>query len=117
MHFAPEYGVKMTLTGPDGTIAVFNDPTDTNYVGMLTNLSGLDSAEVRSSGEVIVGFDGGVQGPNYYGMRPVVLEGAVFGHASAAARNIKIERLLRAANAMRTDAVLSWIPSGETDTL
>lgn len=112
MTFAPEFSVKFTLTGPDGTIATFNDPTDANFVGQLTNITGLDGPEVRESGEVIVAFDGGVQGQNYYGRRPVTLEGICYGHTSAIARNDKISRLMTASNAMRGDAILSWTPSG-----
>lgn len=112
MTFAPEHGIKFTLTGPNGSIAVFNDSDDPNFVGMLTNITGLDSPEVRESGESLVAFDGGVQGPNYYGRRPIVLEGNCYGHSSAAARNAKLAKLMGACNAMRADAMLTWLPSG-----
>lgn len=111
IDYAPEFGTKFTLTGPDGTIATFNDTADPNDVGVLTNITGLDSAEVREAGDSLVEFDGGVQGPGYYGRRPVVLEGLVYGHGSAEARAAKLARLHKAANAMRGDSVLSWTPS------
>lgn len=112
LPFAPEYGVPYTLTGPDGSVAVFNDTTSPNYVGSLTNISGLDSPEVRESGEAIVAFDGGVQGPGYFGRRPVVIEGLCYNHGSASARNVKLNRLMTASRALRADAILSWTPSG-----
>lgn len=106
--FSPQTGAKYRLTGPDGTIAVFNDPTDANYVGMLTDVTGLDSANVRESGDDLVQSDGGWHGNFYYGRRPITLTGEVFGHASVDARTARLDRLIRASNAMRGDATLWW---------
>lgn len=110
--YSPEYGCKFELIGPDGTRATFNDLSDPDDVGVLTNISGLDSAEVRYSGEDMVEFDGAVQGPNWFGSRPVVLEGLVYGHATKEERAAKLDRLTRASMAMRSDATLRWTPSG-----
>ena len=81
LNFAPEVGVPYQLINlGTGEQCFFNLSGDDN-VGTLTNVQGLDSAEVRESGDTIAEFDGGVQGPNYYGRRPVVFEGLVYGHA------------------------------------
>lgn len=101
------FGVTYTLTHPDGTIAVFNSPSDPNFVGYLTDIAGLDSPEVRESGDVYTERDGGINGNNYYGRRPLVLEGLI-PQSAEALRQARIEKLQRASNAMRVDATLSW---------
>lgn len=106
--FAPEIGAKYTLTGPDGTVAVFNDPTDPNYVGVLSEVTGLDSAPVRESADDLVQTDGGWHGDFWYSRRPITLSGTVYGHSDAASRALRIDRMRTASNAMRGDAILSW---------
>lgn len=107
-----EYGAKFTLTGPDGTKVVFNDSTDPNYVGILSmESSGLDSADVREDAAEAIEADGGIHGNFFYGRRPVVLQGTIIA-SSAAQRNERAGKLLRATNAMRADAVLKWTPVG-----
>ena len=100
-------GVTYTLTHPDGTIAVFNSPTDPNFVGYLTDIAGLDSPEVRESGDVYVERDGGINGNNYYGRRPVVFEGLI-PQSSETLRQQRIEKIQRVTNAMRADVTLTW---------
>lgn len=122
IDYAPEFGTKFTLVGPlpvgGGSIGVeptasFNDLAASDDVGVLTGITGLDSPEVRDSGEDIVEFDGAVQGPNWYGARPIVLEGLVYGHVTTEQRAEKLARLMKASNAMREDARLVWTPSVE----
>lgn len=100
-----------TLTSPDGGVAVFNDVTDPNYVGVLSEVTGLDSADVRESAEDLTQADGGSHGYFYYGRRPITMTGTVYGHATVAARTAKLDRLHRASHAMRGDAVLKWKPA------
>lgn len=108
----PQFGVKHTLVGPDGSRAVFNDPFDADYVGWLTSTAGFDSPEVRESADDLVGDDGGVHGNFYYGRRPVILEGQIESRPSNAERNRRMTRLQRASNAMRKDATLRWAVEG-----
>lgn len=103
---------KYTLTGPDGTVATFNDSTDANFIGYLTETTGLDSPEVRENAENIAGADGGIHGSFYYGRRPITLAGSIINVTSSISRNAKITKLQQASNAMRADAVLSWTPEG-----
>lgn len=121
-----QYGVKYTLTGPDGTVAVFNDPTDPNYVGVLdpANCSGFDSPEVRENSDDLVQMDGGIHGDFFYGRRPVTLAGKIYNVATTTERNQKITLLQRATNAVRAvaggtgpaaangNARLTWTPDG-----
>lgn len=106
--FAPEFGAKYTITGPDGSVAVFNDPTDANYVGMLTEVTGLDSALIRESADDLVGTDGGWHGSFWYGRRPITMSGIVFGHSDANARAVRLDRMRRAYQALRADALMQW---------
>jgi hypothetical protein len=114
--FAPENDATYRLVnGPH--VAVFNDKLDPDYVGTLSEITGLDSAEVRESFEDLVQADGGVHGDFYYGRRPIVLTGKSYGHPTVALRNYRLDKLLRASNAMRSDATLSWRPSLRTENL
>ena len=112
--YGPTINDVYTLTGPDGSVAVFNDSASGNYVGALTEITGLDSADVRESSEDLTEADGGSHGNFFYGRRPIVLTGKVYGHTTITARNTKLDRMMRASNAMRGDATLSWIadPTG-----
>lgn len=108
----PQYGVKYVLTGPDGTRAVFNDSTDRDYVGALTEITGLDSPDVRENASDLVEQDGGIHGNFYYGRRPITVTGMIFNVVSTTERNVKMAKLQRASNAMRSDGKLSWTPDG-----
>jgi virginiamycin B lyase len=108
----PQLGTKYTLTGPDGSIATFNDPNDVNFVGSITEITGLDSPEVRENAENIVGMDGGIHGNFYHGRRPITISGTIYNVVSNEDRNFKVTKLLQASNAMREDAILEWTPDG-----
>lgn len=107
-----QYGIKYTLTGPDGTIATFNDKTDPNYVGMLSEVTGLDSPDIREAADDLVQFDGGIHGDFFYGRRPIVMTGIILNPLSTTDRNQRTELLGRASNALRGDALLKWQPDG-----
>lgn len=109
--YAAEIGGVYTLTNPNGAVAVFNDPTSPNYVGMLTEVTGLDSPEIRESADDLVQADGGSHGAFYFGRRPITMTGTVYGHNSIAERNERMDRARRASMAMRDDSTLSWKPS------
>lgn len=112
LQTGPQYGVPYVLTGPDGERAVFNNSADADYVGALTDITGLDSAEVRESADNLVNADGGIHGCFYYGRRPITMSGSIFNVSSTTERNTKMTKLQRASNAMRADATLSWTPDG-----
>jgi len=112
---AIQTGTTYVLTGPDGTRAVLNDPSDLDFVGYLDGdggIKGLESPEVRESADVLVEADGGVHGNFYYGRRPIVLTGWIDPDPDQATSNLRQERLFRASNAMRKDAVLTWTEDG-----
>lgn len=110
--------IPYVLTGPDGTRAVFNDPTDLDYIGRLDaedGVSGLDSPEVRESADVLVEADGGVHGSFYYGRRPIILKGWIDPDPTVETANRRMNRIKRAANAMRADAELRWTEDGQVE--
>jgi hypothetical protein len=109
--FATEFGAFYRLVGPDGSVATFNDPTDPSYVGALTEVTGLDSADIREAASDLTEADGGAHGAFYFGRRPITMTGRVFGHSSISERNIRMDRARRASAGMRGDSILSWKPS------
>lgn len=116
--FAPENGATYVLSNPaNGVKAVFNDLTDPSNVGMITDISGLDSPEVRESAEDLVQADGGTHGYFYFSRRPIVISANVFGHASVAARNLKVDLADRAAQLLRVDGTLSWKPCKRSENM
>lgn len=115
----PQLSSKFVLASADGFRAVFNDPTDPDYVGVVTEVTGLDSPDVRESADDLIQMDGGVHGNFYYGRRPVTISGMVLNPTSASDRNSRMTKLRAASNAMRSDATLTWQvdePTGGTNT-
>lgn len=108
----PQYGVKYTLVSNDGVRCVFNDAADADYVGWLSDLSGLDSPDLRENADDLVGDDGGVHGDFFYGRRPIVISGQIESRPDNVSRNIRMTKLQRASNATRNDATLRWMPEG-----
>lgn len=109
---APQSSAVYTMTGPDGGVAVFNDPTSPNYVGALEEITGFDSPEVRENADNLVQMDGGIHGDFFFGRRPITMSGKVINPADAADRNTRLNNLARATNAMHGDATLVWTPDG-----
>jgi hypothetical protein len=108
----PQFGVKYTLTGPDGTVVTFNDPSDANNIGVLSEITGFDSPEVIESADNLVQMDGGIHGDFFYGRRPITMSGKIIGFADTTARNMNMTKLMQATNAMRSNATLTWTPDG-----
>jgi phage-related protein len=108
----PQYSAPYTLVGPDGTRVVFNDQDDADYIGMVQELTGLDSPEVREAAENLIQMDGGIHGQFFFGRRPIVVTGLILNPISVDDRNRKMTKLMRASNAMRQDATLSWTLDG-----
>jgi hypothetical protein len=117
-----EQGAIYTLTGPTGVRAVFNDPTDRDFVGWLNAPpSGLDGANTRAGSEDIPEGDGAIPANGYLGARPWTLSGIVDVEprlpgeellVEAVYINQRIERIKDAARALRDDATLTWSAQG-----
>ena len=114
--FAPQIGCKYVLTNGVAR-AVLNDQTDPDYVGVVKEMTGLDSPEVRESAEDLVQADGGAHGLFWYGRRPITATIQVANVTGPADRDAKIDKLIRATNAMRSDAILWWQNNPTTSTL
>lgn len=104
-----------TLVSPNGYRAVFNNPSDVDYIGALTGdeaVTGLDSPEVRSAVFDRVEADGALFGNFYHGHRPVTLSAEVVA-ATVADRNQRENKLYKVLNdCMRFSGTLTWTPSG-----
>ena len=104
-----------TLTGPDGSVAVFNDTASPNFVMSLDGedaVSGLDSPEVRAALQDRVEADGAIAGNFYHGIRSPVFNGIMRG-TSPSQRNQRESILRKVVNScMRADGTLQWTPDG-----
>lgn len=111
-----EHGLKYTIVGPDGTRAVLNDTTDADFVGFLTprdsgGVTGLERANVRENADTLPDADGGVHGIFRRDRLSFTLQGIIppdTGTDSWVGRQAK---LLRATDALASDATLQWTPS------
>lgn len=104
----PQISAKYTLVGPTGARVVFNDDADRDMIGVMTEITGLDSPDVRESADDLVQADGGVHGSFYFGRRPVTMSGVLLNPVSADDRNRRMTALMEASNALRSDATLTW---------
>ena len=110
--FGIETGIAYEIIASDGFRASFNDDTDQDFIGYVEEITGLDGADVRDSSELIVEGDGGRHFSFYHGRRPITLSGPLNPNVFGIEANRNITRLLRATNAMRTDAKLRWTATG-----
>lgn len=109
-----ETGVTYELTNSDGYSAVFNDTTDSDYVGGLNGddaITGLDSPEIRESFADLVEADGAIHNTFYHGRRPITMQGQIQS-TSNTTRNERMTRLQRATNSLSADGTLAWTPTG-----
>lgn len=89
-----------------------NNPLSANQVGLVTDVTGLDSPGVRENAQINVAGDGGYHGPFFRDRRPWTISGVIvpqFPLSSRDAAQEKIEAVMGAA--MRGDGILVWYPS------
>lgn len=115
---AQQASAVYTLQNPAGDRAVFNDPTDPDYVGALVGeeaVSGLDSPEVRNAIYDMVEADGAILGPQYHGMRPITFQPVILAD-TITDRNERESQLRRVVNgSMKADGTVSWTPDGSIE--
>jgi len=115
-----QLSIPYALLGPDGTrIVLGNTPAakaDPDYIGWIdpdSGIAGLDSPDVIERAAAIIQGDGGIHYDFFHGRRPIVVNGVIdpllMDTAGIAALEQKIKR---ATNAMRADALLSWTNTG-----
>lgn len=116
----PQLGIPYTLTGPDGTVAVFNSPEDPNFVGYLDSENGitglLDTAEVRQGVYDKPEFHGAVETNSFFSQRIGTLQGFVIPDPNMTVYNSRESRLKRASRAVKGESpsVLTWTPDGSS---
>ena len=111
------------ITGPNGyRVVLGNGDTaraDPDWIGFLNpddGVTGLDSAEVRESADLLVEADGGVHGAFYRGRRPFTLNGWIDTNTDLDVMSERIDKLLAATDAMREDGTLTWQESHRPET-
>lgn len=120
---AYEIGTYYVLTGPNGSRVVVGNSdeakADPDWIGYLNpddGVTGLDSADIRESADLLVEADGGVHGAFYRGRRPVTLNGFIDPNVELSVMSERADRLLAAADALREDGTLVWKESHRPET-
>lgn len=91
---------------------VLNDPTDPNFVGYVTDITGLDDAGVRENAQVVVAGDGGYHGPFWQDRRPWTFSGIIMPTMPVISRDAAQEHIQKVlGTAMRQDGYLTWTPA------
>jgi hypothetical protein len=100
------------LENAEGRRAVYNDPSDPDYVGPVDDVTGLDSAEVREAATDAVEAHGGFHGNFWSGRRPVTIQSTITPNdaPTIASREDKLEKLRRSSQALTRDGYLIWFP-------
>lgn len=107
-----ELNIPYELTGPNGIRVVLNDQADPDYVGVVTEVGGMDAPDLTESAENMVQEDGGLHGDFFYNRRPLTIDGMLLNPVDATERNNRMLKLSGATDALRGDAVLRFQPSG-----
>jgi len=106
---AIDYSAMYRIVGPDGTTVSFNDDTQSDFCGYLSEITGLDCAEVRENAENNVAASGGMHDNFYLGRLPWSFTGLI---QPSILTNTVQEEIQRAVNkATNLDAQLLWTPS------
>jgi hypothetical protein len=106
---APELSAKYTLVSPNGFRAVFNDQTDVDYVGVVTEATGFDAPEIREDSENRPLTDGANHGRFLFGRRPMTISGRVFNATNIVGRTNQLAKLQSAVNdCVHSDGTLYW---------
>lgn len=92
-----------------GQRAVLNDPADKDFVGLASDVTGLERAGVRSNIAAVPDGDGQRHGAFFYEGLAFSIAGIVWPDEQAAVG--RQGKLLRATDAMRGDGLLRWKPS------
>ena len=97
----------------NGVTAVLNDPTDDNYVGLMTDLKG-PWPSVRGGDSDRPGGDGALRGPRKNASRYWTCEGIIEAWPPTT-RNERIDRLTLACDALDDDATIKWTDAAGVD--
>ena len=102
------------LMNHEGRRAVWNDPSDPDYVGGLEDegIAGLDSPEIRESAYDHVEAHGGLHGRFWASRRPVSITAAITPQdaPTIAAREAMMQKIIRASQNLTRDGTLIWFP-------
>jgi hypothetical protein len=115
-----EYGAIYRVTGPDGTVAVVNDPTSPYFVGFVDEqggVTGLGRADVREQADDIPEEDGGIHGLFRRSRMPWTISVLLNTDPPSGNPAAPDEQTLlqQAMNATELDGVLEWWPSTVTE--
>jgi hypothetical protein len=110
---AIELGSPYYLYNPAQTDYVaLNKDTDSNFVGYVSDITGLDDSEVRENALNINAGDGGVHGRFWRGRRPWTIAGFIMPMTPVTARSAAVEHMENILNqCLASDGTLMWIQS------
>lgn len=110
---AIELGCPYYIYAPDQVhYAALNVSSDANFVGYVSDVTGLDDAGVRENAQVNAAGDGGYHGPFWRDRRPWTISGIIQPTTPLIARDNAQELLQKIMNmCMRQSGYLFWIPA------
>lgn len=95
-------------------IATLNNPTDDNFCGYVTAVTGLDAPGVRENAQTINAGDGGYHGPFWKDRRPWTIAGIIQPTTPALSRSNAERKLsLVMNNCFQDDGYVMWVDSAD----
>lgn len=89
-----------------------NDPTDDNFVGYVSDITGLDSPGVRENAQTLSAASGGYQGPFWADRRPWTISGYIFPTMPITLRSANQELMEGVLmDCLQADGTMTWMPS------
>lgn len=110
---AIELGAPYWVYNPAQTdYFAINSPGDAKFIGYVSDITGLDDAEVRENAQNINAGDGGLNGRFYRGRRPWTITGFIMPTMPVTARSAAADRIADIMDqCMEADGYLMWTPS------
>lgn len=104
--------VAPALTDGRGGTAVLNDTASADFVGYLVESSGFEGPAVRQNTDPVVEGHGAVHGSFWYGERSFTLNVSMALASTSALSMARLDKLLRATNAMANAGTITWTETG-----
>lgn len=109
---AIELGCPYYVVGSNDQQFAINVPSDPNFVGYVTDVTGIDDTNIRENAQVKVAGDGGLHGPFWKDRRPWTISGFIVPQMPVAARSAAQDYIAQIMDTcLQADGYLVWYPT------